>query len=108
LLASLYVLGHGVPQDYGQAALWGGKAADQGDERAQSGLGHLYADGKGVPQDYLEAYFWLNLAAARSTGKEQERVTKARDEAAAKLTPDDLSKAQQRAATWFAAHPIQP
>lgn len=108
LLASLYVLGHGVPQDYGQAALWGGKAADQGDERAQSGLGQLYADGKGVPQDYLEAYFWLNLAAARSKGKEQERVTKARDEAAAKLTPDDLSKAQQRAAAWFAAHPIQP
>ena len=84
------------------------KRQDQGDERAQSGLGHLYADGKGVPQDYLEAYFWLNLAAARSTGKEQERFDKSRDEAAAKLTPDDLSKAQQRAAAWFAAHPIQP
>jgi hypothetical protein len=61
-----------------------------------------------VQQNYVEAYFWLNLAATRSKGKEQERFDKSRDEAAAKLTPDDLSKAQQRAATWFAAHPIQP
>ncbi|MGD0831036.1 MAG: tetratricopeptide repeat protein [Terracidiphilus sp.] len=108
LLASLYFLGHGVPQDYGEATAWGRKAADQGDVRAQYGLGLLYNSGQGVTQSYAEAYFWLNLAAARSKGKEQERFAKARDEAAAKLAPDDLSKAQQRAAAWFAAHPLQP
>jgi TPR repeat protein len=107
-LSKLYYSGQGVEQDYVQVAEWSRKAAEQGNIDAQGGLGHLYAAGNGVPQDYLEAYFWLNLAAASSKGKEQERVTKARDEAAAKLTPDDLSKAQQRAAAWFAAHPIQP
>ena len=61
-----------------------------------------------MQQNYVEAYFWLNFAAARSKGKEQERFAKSRDEAAAKLTPDDLSKAQQRAADWFASHPPQP
>jgi hypothetical protein len=107
-LGDLYENGHGVPQDYEQAAAWYRKAADKGNAVAQFGLGSLYYGGHGVQQDYSEAYFWLNLAAARSKGKEQERVTKARDEAAAKLTPDDLSTAQQRAAAWFAAHPIQP
>ena len=38
----------------------------------------------------------------------KERFAKSRDDAAAKLTPDDLSKAQKKAAEWFAAHPIQP
>ena len=107
-LGDLYENGHGVPQDYEQAAAWYRKAADQGNAVAQFGLGSLYFGGHGVQQNYVEAYFWLNLAATRSKGKEQERFDKSRDEAAAKLTPDDLSKAQQRAATWFAAHPIQP
>jgi len=40
-------------------------------------------------------------------GKDLERNATARDEAAAKLTPAELSKAQQRAAEWIAAHPPQ-
>jgi TPR repeat protein len=104
-LGDLYENGHGVPQDYEQAAAWYRKAADKGNAVAQFGLGSLYFGGHGVQQDYAEAYFWLNLAAASSKGKEQERFAKSRDEAAAKLIPDDLSRTQQRAAAWFAAHP---
>jgi len=107
-LGDLYENGNGLVQDYTQAALWYRKAADQGNAVAQSGLGLLYYGGHGVQQDYSEAYFWLNLATARSKGKEQEKFAKSRDEAAAKLTPADLSSIQQRAAQWFAAHPPLP
>jgi TPR repeat protein len=106
-LSKLYYSGRGVQQDYGQVAEWSRKAAEQGNTDAQGGLGQLYSAGKGVPQDYAESYFWLNLAAARTKGKDREAFAKSRDEAAAKLSPDDLSKAQQRAAEWFAAHPSQ-
>jgi hypothetical protein len=107
-LGDLYENGHGVPQDYEQAAAWYRKAADKGNAVAQFGLGSLYYGGHGVQQDYSEAYFWLNLAAARSKGKEQERFAKSRDEAASKLTSDDLFRTQQRAAAWFAANTLKP
>jgi len=37
----------------------------------------------------VEAYFWLNVAAA-------------------KLSPTELSEAQQQATKWFAEHPAPP
>jgi TPR repeat protein len=103
-----YFNGQGVTQDNAQAAIWFRKAAEQGDAGAQHNLGLLYGNGLGVTQSYAEAYFWLNLAAARTKGKDREAFAKSRDEAAAKLSPADLSTAQQRAAQWFAAHPPQP
>jgi TPR repeat protein len=107
-LGDLYEHGQGVPQDYALAVVWYRKAADQGNTVAQFGLGSLYFAGRGVSQDNTEAYFWFNVAAARAKGKDLERDTMARDEAAAKLTPGDLSDAQRRAADWFVAHPPQP
>lgn len=107
-LGDLYENGHGLAQDYAQAAIWYRKAADQGNVVAQFGLGSLYESGHGVQQDHSEAYFWLNLAAAVGKGKDQERFAKTRDEAAAKLSPSELSNAQRRAAEWFAAHPSKP
>ena len=103
-LGDLYGNGQGVGQDYVQAAAWFRKAAEQNNAQAQFNLGLSYAKGYGVTQSYAEAYFWLNLAAAKSKGKEQEARAKSRDEAAAKLSPADLSTAQQRAAQWFATH----
>jgi len=106
-LGDLYGNGKGVGQDYVQAAALFRKAAEQNNAQAQFNLGLSYAKGYGVTQSYAEAYFWLNLAAARTKVKDREAFAKSRDEAAAKLPPDDLSKAQQRAAEWFAAHPPQ-
>ena len=107
-LGDLYGNGQGVGQDYVQAVAWFRKAAEQNNAQAQFNLGLSYAKGYGVTQSYADTYFWLNLAAARSKGKDRVEFAKSRDEAAAKLSSDDLSKAQQRAAEWFAAPPAQP
>ena len=50
-LATLYLTGDGVPQDYVQAMTWLLIAANQGEVTAQSMLGAFYHDGQGVPQD---------------------------------------------------------
>ena len=106
-LGDLYGNGQGVGQDYVQAVAWFRKAAEQNNAQAQFNLGLSYAKGYGVTQSYWDAYFWLNLAAARNKGKDREAFAKSRDEAATKLSADDLSKAQQKAAEWFAAHSPQ-
>ena len=45
----MYRQGHGVPQDYAQAAVWYRKAAEQGDAGAQFNLGTMCYSGRGVP-----------------------------------------------------------
>ncbi len=107
-LGRAYERGRGVPQDYAQAAEWYRKAANQGDPIAQSYLGLLYEEGKGVPQDYAESYFWLDLAVAQETKDVQEADSKSRDDAAKKLTPEELIRVQARATKWFEDHPAKP
>jgi hypothetical protein len=46
-----------------EAALWYGKAAQQGDARAQLNLGWMYEDGVGEDQDYAKAAQWYRQAA---------------------------------------------
>jgi TPR repeat protein len=49
--------------DYAKALRWYRKAADQGDAKAQGGLGTMYAKGRGAPRDYAEALRWYRKAA---------------------------------------------
>jgi hypothetical protein len=108
-LGVLYENGQGVTQDYGQAATWYRRAADQGYASAQNNLGGLYYRGQGVPQSYAEAYFWENLAAAGMNGSsEQGMFIKNRDDCASKLSPAELSRAQERAVKWFTEHQADP
>lgn len=100
-----YYLGHGISQDYAQAAIWWRKAAEQGYADAQNNLGVLYNSGKGVPQSYAEAYFWQNLAAARSNGDRQAQFAKNRDDSAAKLSFFERLRVQKRASRWSSEHP---
>ena len=60
----------GVPQNYKEAAIWFGKAADRGDADAdaQAYLGRMYQRGHGFPQDPVQAYQWYSLA--RASGRE--------------------------------------
>jgi TPR repeat protein len=67
----------------------------------------LYSLGQGIPQSFAESYLWLDLAAAGAKGEDQARYAKTRDSEAVKLSPDELSKAQERAAKWFADHPTK-
>jgi len=41
------------------------KAANMGDDGAQTALGHLYAYGQGVSQDYKQAFYWWSEAAQK-------------------------------------------
>lgn len=101
--------GIGVPQDYVQAAIWYRKAANQGDANAQFKLGELYARGVGVPRDYGEAYFWMDLpAAAQIEGVDEYDIADERTDAAAHLTPEDLSRILDRSRKWLADHPAEP
>jgi hypothetical protein len=107
-LGILYTLGHGLSQDFQQAAVWYSKAAELGDAPAQCSLGVLYAFGQGVPQSYAEAYFWLNLSVAGIKEPDKEKCEKNRDDYASKLSPAELSRAQERTVKWFTEHQTNP
>ncbi|MGB7452227.1 MAG: tetratricopeptide repeat protein [Lysobacterales bacterium] len=96
-LGVMYANGEGVAENAAEAATWYRKAAEQGDYRAQYNLGSLYANGEGVPQNSSECYVWLSLA-ARSGPK---NLAIKRDRAAEKLTTEELTQAEQRAAKLF-------
>jgi len=59
----MYATGHGLPQNYGEAAKWYRKAAEQGFSFAQFNLANMYAKGEGVPPDDGEAAKWTLRAA---------------------------------------------
>ena len=72
------------------------EAAEAGDERAMFALARLYRQGLGVLQDYVEAHKWFNIAASRGEAK----AAAERDALAAKMTPQQVAAAQERAAGW--------
>jgi TPR repeat protein len=91
-LGDMYKEGARVPQDYPEAAKWYEKAAES-NSAAGLVVGRLYRDGLGVPhQDYVLAYMWFNLAAPYLFGDTARRE---RDELSAKMTPEQINKAQQ-------------
>ena len=107
-LGLAYYHGQGVPQDWGEAAVWYRRAAEQGYPYAQGLLGYLYFLGQGVHQDYIEAYQWLNLAAAGlPPGDERELVITRRGYVQTQLSPNELHDAQERSAQWRPA-PVVP
>ena len=95
-LGTMYSKGRGVAQDYAEAAKWYRLSAEQGNAVAQLNLGVLYANGQGVQQNYVAAAMWLNLAAMQGNASAVEN----RDFVAAKMTPDQLAKAERLAREW--------
>jgi len=96
-----YEEGDGVPQDYARAAAWYRKAADHvpdygGAGQGRNSLGRFYLDGRGVPQDYVEAYKWFALSGVAAN----------MDEAAKRMTQDQIAEAQRRATAWTKEHPV--
>ncbi|MGA9778160.1 MAG: tetratricopeptide repeat protein, partial [Verrucomicrobiia bacterium] len=53
----------GAAQDYGQAAEWYRKAAEQNHSLAQFNLGVMYAQGQGVARDAAQSAVWFDRAA---------------------------------------------
>ena len=73
------------------------KAAEQGDAEAQFNLGLMYETGRGVPENNVEAYALMSVAATNGQEEAKERLPKVK----AKLTPEQLVAAQQRATELF-------
>ena len=100
-LALMYDRGEGMPQNYKEAVRWYRASAEQGHAAGQFALGLKCALGEGTIQDYKLAHMWSNLAAAN--GHEDAKTN--RDIVAGKMTPADISEAQQMASDWKKAHP---
>jgi hypothetical protein len=95
-LGLLYLDGHGVPQNPGEAATWFRRAAEQDYPQAQHNLGAMYGSGQGVKRDLVQAYKWLNICAAKGNSG---CVTQ-RDLISKKLKPGQVAEGQ-RLATDF-------
>ena len=61
----------GLPKDYGQAAIWYRRAADQGEAIAQVNLGEMYETGRGVTKDFAQAANWYRRAADKGDADAQ-------------------------------------
>jgi TPR repeat protein len=107
-VAGLNLLGQGRPVDHREAAKWARLAAEQDCAkrsripavcaRAQAVLGAAYLLGIGVPQNYVLAHMWATLAAAAL--QDDQKIAKVRDDAASKMTPEQISDAQRLAREW--------
>ena len=80
---------------YDAAIKWYRLAAKQGSTDAQISLGTMYSSGKGVTQSDVYAHMWFALAASNGDESAIEKLAAN----AKRLTPQDLSKAQDLAAT---------
>lgn len=89
--------GLGVPKDHKKAFHWLLKSAEQGFAISQGAVGGYYGDGIGVPQDLVKAYAWFSVATANGV----EDFMSSRDNTAQRLTPDQLAKGQELAASYF-------
>ncbi len=113
-LGVMYKSGKGVPQDYteavkwyrlaaeqsyAEAVKWYRLAAEQGHASAQYNLGTLCSKGNGVPQDNALAHMWYNIAAANG----DDNASKYRDSVAAKMTSENIDKAQAMARECMAS-----
>ena len=102
LLGTWYWAGvGGLQQDYGAAASWFRRAADQGVVGAQVLLGELFQLGLGVPEDEILAHMWFNLAVAQ--GDETAREKK--DMIEQRMTREQIAEAQRLTREWIVTHP---
>ena len=87
----MYDQGHGVTQDFGEAAKWYHKAASQGFVDAQINLGMMHSHGHGVTRNHILALMWYKRAAAQGdeTAREYAR------QIARKMSADDIAEARE-------------
>jgi len=97
----LYEAGKGVDRDDTAALNWFRKAADKGDASAMHSIGAMYAEGRGVGADPVEAHAWYSVADLRYPPEDADEAKINRrdlDEIGARLDPEQLARAKDRAA----------
>ena len=90
----------GYQKDPVQAAIWYQKAADAGQASGMFFTGTAFWGGRGVAQDFVEAYKWLDLSAKHGNATERDRAVSARDGLARVMTPQQITEAKDREASW--------
>jgi localization factor PodJL len=97
VVASNYLDGKSVEQDFTKAAAWYQKAAGQGLAPAQYRLATLFERGRGVPQDIAAARLWYERAAEGGNVKAMHNA------AVIASSAQDGQPDYARAAKWFTA-----
>lgn len=93
-LGVMYDKGEGVKKDQEKALKWYMKAAENGYDNALRLLAMAYEYGfSGVKQDYIRSHMYYNVIARK--GSEDDK--KSRDQLTKKMTPEQLSIAQEKA-----------
>jgi localization factor PodJL len=104
VVATRYLNGENVQQDYAKAAYWYGKAAAQGSAPAQYRVATMYERGRGVARDLKAALGWYERAASAGNIKSMHN-------AAVLASGNELGQPDyQRAYKWFslgAAHGLK-
>lgn len=95
-LGVMYNRGRGVSQDKIIALKWNQGAAGLGDKYAQYKVGLRYLDQEIIPQDLVRAYMWLSLAGQQ----DEHQGFGLRDLLSSKMTPLQISKAEELAKEW--------
>jgi TPR repeat protein/transglutaminase-like putative cysteine protease len=94
-LGDMYENGHGVKQDFGRAIELYKQAALEGNGMGFISLASMHDKGIGVPKNLILAYVYTQLAL-----KLDNRFTARRDEAAKKLTKDEISLGDSIIENW--------
>jgi TPR repeat protein len=96
-----FAAGAGEAQDYGQAADWYRKAAEQDHALAQCNLGVMYAQGQGVARDAAQSAVWFGRAAAQGDAGAQYHMGRNRERASLDGLAVEAPEARIEAYKWF-------
>ena len=100
-LGIMHQNGWGVPIDEEEGIKWYLLAADQGVVGAQLALGRVHAMDFSEKFDAVEAYMWFGLAAKFGDLDAKSKL----DFLASRMTPEQISEAQERIDAWMKGHP---
>lgn len=91
----------GGAQDYGQAAEWYRKAAEQSHSLAQFNLGVMYAQGQGVAQDEAQSLVWFGKAAEQGDAGAQFHLGRTNHRASLQGTSEAAPESRIEAYKWY-------
>lgn len=91
----------GAAQDYGQAAEWYRKAAEQNHSLAQFNLGVMYAQGQGVARDAAQSAMWFDRAAKLGDAGAQFHLGDRCQRASFKQGPAEAAESRIEAYKWY-------
>ena len=91
----------GAARDYGQAAVWYHKAAEQNHSLAQFNLGVMYAQGQGVARDAAQSAMWFGKAAQLGDAGAQFHLGDRCQRASFEQAPAEASESRIEAYKWY-------